>query len=119
LDYNRVIEVIVASIFGGGGTVSIINYMRARASKKAGVSANEKVAASQVPNPAVPLGTPDWEALTHYWQLELKLTREDYRRHRIECEKQHRADESRINELEAWIWERKQPPPPPDKREQK
>lgn len=117
MDYNRVIEVIVASIFGGGGTVSIINYLRARRSKKIGVSGNEKVAASQVP--AVGLATPDWEALTRYWQTELKLTREEYRKHRLDCDKQHRADATRIDELEAWIWERKQPPPPPDKRERK
>lgn len=114
MDYNRIIEVIVASIFGGGGTVSIINLVRARRSRRAGVSRNEEVAASQIP--AVGLATPDWEALTRYWQAELKLTREDYRKHRIECEKQHRADGSRIDELEAHIWERKQPPPPPDKR---
>lgn len=116
MDYNRLFEVIVASIFGGGGTVSIINYLRGRRSRKRGVSSNEKVAVSQSTPPPLALGTPDWEALTRHWQTELKLTREEYRRHRIECDKQHRADESRINELEAHIWERKEPPPPPDKR---
>jgi hypothetical protein len=120
MDYNRLIEVLIVSIFGGGGTVSLVNYLRARKSKKAGMSKHEKVAASQVIPAPIPIGTPDWEALTHHWQTELKLTREEYRQHRIECDKQHRADARHIDILESWIWERKAPPPPrPEQEEQK
>lgn len=117
MDYNRLVEVLIVSIFGGGGTVAILNYLRSRKSRKKGMSGNEKVAASQAARPVAALSTPDWEALTRHWQAELKLTREEFRKYRAASDRRHRGDESRINQLEAWIWERKEPPPPPDPRE--
>lgn len=116
MDNNRLIEVLIGSIFSGGGTVAIINWIRARQSRKRGMSHNEKVAASQAKHVPVAMGTPDWEALTRYWQAELKLTREDFRKYRLESDKRHRADQERIDQLETHIWEQKGAPPPPDTR---
>jgi hypothetical protein len=115
MDYNRTLEIILTSILGGGGIVGLLNWAKARKSKKRGVSANERVAVSQAATPPIPLGTPDWEALTRYWQKELAQVREEFRKYRANAERQRRLDQAQIDALEAHIWQQK-PPPPPDRR---
>lgn len=113
MDYNRTLEILLSSILGGGGLVGLLNWNKARKSKKRGVSADERVAVSQAAPPLpVALGTPDWEALTRYWQKELQQVRDEYRKYRVNAERQHKLDTEHIDVLESHIWQQKPPPPP-------
>lgn len=118
MDYNRTLEILLSSLLGGGGIAAVISAIRARRSKDSGQSAHEKVATSQIPLTSVhaPLGTPDWEALTRYWQNELIALRAEYSQHRIECAADKALDGEYIDKLEAHIWQHR-PPPPPRRRQ--
>lgn len=120
MDYNRTLEIILTSLLGGGGVAAIISAIRARRSKDNGQSAHEKVATSQIPVTTMhaPLGTPDWEALTRYWQNELIALRDEYSVHRADCARRQAEDGEQIDALEAHIWQHK-PPPPPRRRQHK
>lgn len=112
MDYNRTLEIILSSLLGGGGLAALLTALRARRSKTRGVSGNEKVATSQLPAQPIPLGTPDWEALTRYWQNELVALRKEFAEHMKACARQAREDANYIDALEGHIWLRKPPPPP-------
>lgn len=116
MDYNRTLEILLSSILGGGGLVGLLNWNKARKSKKRGVSADERIAVSQATTPPINLGTPDWEALTRYWQKELERTRDEFRKFRIFTDRQHRLDAEYIDALEAHIWQGNPPPPPARRR---
>lgn len=119
MDYNRTLEVILTAILGSGGVAAVISAIRAKQAKDGGLSSHEKVVTSQIPiTTHVPLGTPDWEALTRYWQGELQQLRQEFTAHRAGCAAQQAEDAEYIDQLEAHIWQGK-PPPPPKRRHRK
>jgi hypothetical protein len=116
MDYGQqILEIVLNGLLGGGCLVGILNWISSRKSKKRGVSGIEHVAVSQASTPPVPLGTPDWEALTRYWQKELEDTRNEYRMHKIDCGREIRWLEAFIQTLEDYIWRTtgKEPPARP------
>lgn len=104
MDYNKTLEVVLTALLGGGGLVGLLNWWRGHKSKKRGVSGVEHVAVSQASKPPIPLGTPDWEALTRYWQRELRDLREEFRKHKLVCERDAVDAEHYIDDLQAFIW---------------
>lgn len=119
MDYNRTIEIILTGLLGSGGIAAVVSAIRAKRSRDAGQSSNEKVVTSQIPiTTHAPLGTPDWEALTRYWQGELLALRAEFTAHRQQCAAMAAEDAEYIDLLEAHIWQGK-PPPPPKRRHRK
>ena len=120
MDYNKALDalgVILTALIGGGGIVSIANWWKSRKSRERGVSGVEHVAVSQAATPPVPLGTPDWEALTRYWQHELKELREEYRKHKLECAGTIKELEQEIDRLVSHIWRTTGDAPPAPTKE--
>lgn len=113
MDYNKVLEIVLNGMLGGGCLVGLLNWWRGRKSKERGVSPVEHVAVSQAAQPPIPLGTPDWEALTRYWQKELHDLRAEYRKHLERCQRDQRSLERHIDELETYIWRMTGNAPPP------
>lgn len=104
MDYNKILEIVLNGLLGGGVLVGLLNFWRGQKSKERGLSPVEHVAVSQATHPPIPLGTPDWEALTRYWQKELHDLRVEYRKHLEKCQRDQRNLERHIDELETYIW---------------
>lgn len=116
MDYNRTLEIVLTALLGSGGIAAVVSAIRAKRARDAGLSHDEKVVTSQIPLAThTTLGTPDWEALTRYWQGELQLLRQEFSMHRAACAAEKAEDSEYIDQLEAHIWQGK-PPPPPKRR---
>jgi hypothetical protein len=107
---------LLTGILGTGGVGTLLTIWVNKRSKKAGVPSDETAA-------KVAVTTPDWTALTEYWQKEIATIRQENSKEvsnlnaqisamRIEYQAQHALDEQYIDELLEHIYMDRGKPPP-------
>jgi hypothetical protein len=121
MDLNKTLEILLNALLGGGGVLTFMAALRAYRARRSGVSGNETEAIAQT-TPTHPEHTTDW--ITAYYQREIQNKAREVEKVRrtleLAVEQERRksreraeADEARIDQLEAHIWQKLPPPPPP------
>lgn len=104
MDENKTyLEILLTALLGGGGVAGLIAAIKSARAKQEGMPKDEGDVIREV-------GTaPD---LIRYWKSEITSRRLEWDKQRAKLEREIRWYETRVDQLERWIWESKGPPPP-------